>query len=459
MASMLPSVASAMPGYVIVPVAANAKPSRQMFWLVLARYVWGTHGIGSDIPEQVPWGFHNLFVAAVILLISAWAAKVAYQLLVLAVLHRRLAFHPALQLNRMSIYAKDFQQLIRQHLNQILRMRRTVPWREASRHMLAAHLQPESLQAVGAGSRLGLTFTVDALEACRARLYWGVSVTACDGLLQQARSLPSHAPLPSSAGSKPMGLGHTAMELPRNFTDSGPSAASLEHPLIEEDGNDFFGASGCALQSRPVHIPAGERQRCILHESDFVDSESLGFDLSASWSTGDHPAENESIVPLVIVVSSASSRRTDASTSGSQLPVAQVRHQATLVKFRREDREPTWHPEVLHQVAISEGSAHRLLGIYGFEDDEDADCKICYDRPRSVLLLPCRHCAVCSSCLRSLRDERCPLCRATFSAYLLFPLNRSPPEAQATSMQEVDAEHEEASSSGAPKSTRRELSA
>merc|ERR1712003_483964 len=112
-------------------------------------------------------------------------------------------------------------------------------------------------------------------------------------------------------------------------------------------------------------------------------------------------------------------------------PIVEAHSQVTFVRFRRG--EAMLHAEVLHQVALGgNGAANRVLGIFGFEgnanDTETGDsvCTVCYDRPRSVLLLPCRHCSVCSVCLRSLRDERCPLCRSSFSAHILLPLQPVP---------------------------------
>ncbi|CAM9694786.1 unnamed protein product, partial [Choristocarpus tenellus] len=52
-------------------------------------------------------------------------------------------------------------------------------------------------------------------------------------------------------------------------------------------------------------------------------------------------------------------------------------------------------------------------------------CCVCQDRPRSVVLLPCRHLCLCSTCAdeagaEPLRD--CPLCRAVIDERLnIFP--------------------------------------
>ncbi|KAH7650529.1 hypothetical protein FG379_003601 [Cryptosporidium bovis] len=59
---------------------------------------------------------------------------------------------------------------------------------------------------------------------------------------------------------------------------------------------------------------------------------------------------------------------------------------------------------------------------FGLEDDE-FDCLICMSNPKNSVLLPCKHCILCESCLRSLRQDKCPLCRTTFYGFVVLPVN------------------------------------
>ncbi|CAE8721650.1 unnamed protein product, partial [Polarella glacialis] len=124
--------------------------------------------------------FHNMFVMVMLAIIMAWSVKVAYQIMTALDLNARLLHSQPLQLEGMSIYARDFQVIIRQHFNQILRIRRTVPPKLVTRHEISAHLLPESITCVsaepGCPAGFGVEFTVDALAPCCVRLYWGVSV-------------------------------------------------------------------------------------------------------------------------------------------------------------------------------------------------------------------------------------------------------------------------------------------
>merc|ERR1719160_287375 len=118
--------------------------------------------------EPLPHGFHNLFVILVMGTILLWMLKVAWQLFRAFDLNQRLSNHQSLQLEGMSIYANDFQMLIRQHFNQILRIRRTVPPKRVARHSLSIHVHPDSVTAyAGEGAEkaqgaFGVQFTVDA---------------------------------------------------------------------------------------------------------------------------------------------------------------------------------------------------------------------------------------------------------------------------------------------------------
>lgn len=70
---------------------------------------------------------------------------------------------------------------------------------------------------------------------------------------------------------------------------------------------------------------------------------------------------------------------------------------------------PTFYP--LYQPAFGLGAGeHR------------GECVVCLCEPRAVVLLPCRHLAVCGDCLPHL--DKCPCCRAAFDGYLM---PRDPP--------------------------------
>jgi len=378
------------------------------------------------------WAWHNFFVAVMMLLFAAWGAKVGWQLLNLAMLSQQMEGQGRpLQLQRMSIYAEDFGTLIRQHFNQILRMRQTVPPQPMPRYNLVSHVDPNSIQLVNANGAYGASFVVDAAVPCRARLYWGVQAAACEDLPERLREGRGKAP-----SSAERGASASSFSAARSLLELGQNLHSLHGvgAVSSEDPDILFSSDEYAACSESFLIAPGEGKACILARAgDLVQAEGLGFDLNIRNLPGEAAPE---LVPLVIILSATSDgpqRLDEEPTLGRPPPVGTVAEatlgEATLVGFRREERgaeTPLLKPEVWHQLALGDECAHRELGIYGFEEgEEETDCMICYDRPRSVVLLPCRHCSVCSSCLRSLRDERCPLCRATFHAHIQISLRRT----------------------------------
>ena len=55
-------------------------------------------------------------------------------------------------------------------------------------------------------------------------------------------------------------------------------------------------------------------------------------------------------------------------------------------------------------------------GAGGGAPDISATCKVCLDRPLEVLLMPCRHVALCRECAGDARLTRCPVCRGNINS-------------------------------------------
>ncbi|CAE7489064.1 LUL1, partial [Symbiodinium sp. CCMP2456] len=336
---------------------------------------WYATGLASQCPDgaclfrmdpvlAVPLSFHNFWVTVLCIPVVVWAAQISYRLLLAVFLHYRLNTSRPLVLDRMSIFVDDLQQLIRQHFNQILRIRRTVPSKMVSKVQLMVHVQPESLAVQSdSGDRISLQFSVDASQPCAAMFFWGVTNQACQQLLL---------------------LGSEGLA----FLD--PERAASVFP------------SGQYAHRSTAAFPAGLGQPVRLDE-DLAAMRRAGYDLlrAATQSAGADSADDR--IPLVICTGAPASVLDDASSANMQL---------TFVRFRRESTSGPVQCEVLRQLVASKDVFHQILGIYGFEEgDRETECMVCYDRPRSVVVLPCRHCFVCPACLRSLREEKCPMCR------------------------------------------------
>lgn len=66
-------------------------------------------------------------------------------------------------------------------------------------------------------------------------------------------------------------------------------------------------------------------------------------------------------------------------------------------------------PSVAQQLERSEANSYRSSIEQNEEISSDCVCRVCYDKPFNVVLVPCGHLAVCSSCAERCKD--CPICR------------------------------------------------
>lgn len=127
--------------------------------------------------DGIPWSLHNLWVALLILLIAAWLLQVLYRLVMAQVIlcRMRRASERGIFLDRMSFYASNLQEIIRQHFNQLLRIRPAVPARDVAQLKVSVHLQPESLRCsevlVDGLAHLQLSFLANSLEPFHVMLW------------------------------------------------------------------------------------------------------------------------------------------------------------------------------------------------------------------------------------------------------------------------------------------------
>ena len=366
----------------------------------------------------------------------------------------------------MSIYVNDFQMLIRQHFNQILRLRRTVPPKPVTRHELTTHVHPESISCLWVGEEdsgggpmgFGVEFDIDASAPCCVRLYWGLSAQACSEFVQRSQA-PEHSSRRHASTSSALRslrgrwTGRTACANPETtrslleMEELGSAAASgaaetsastwtASQPSASDANEEPpFTSSSFFAQSRDFFLPAGCGQRYVTPAGDLIHPGVLKFDMGASWlrpGQSGNAAELPAIIPLAIVVlSSGRSGSGNAAHAMQGRSVLETRGQISLVKFQsrthNEGNSPYHTAEIFRQFCFGDSNiVFDVQGIFGFEDAGESDCMICYARPKNVVLLPCRHCSVCHSCLRSLRDEKCPLCRSSFSSYMTCPVSRGP---------------------------------
>ena len=91
-----------------------------------------------------------------------------------------------------------------------------------------------------------------------------------------------------------------------------------------------------------------------------------------------------------------------------------------MLDFQKYIRE---REEKASQEAALKHSAPKRARRSPPERQEDAratsslECRICFDRPVNVLLLPCKHLVMSDSCA-AMSNKTCPLCRSRVSEIL-----------------------------------------
>jgi hypothetical protein len=123
--------------------------------------------------------------------------------------------------------------------------------------------------------------------------------------------------------------------------------------------------------------------------------------------------------------------------------VGNMQQQFSSFRFERGEPDPisspTGFPFALKAFAkdvviLTESEKWEVQELYDYKQDgPQNDCTVCLDQPRSVTLLPCRHCCVCIQCSTSILN--CPVCRTVPEMCLIIdheqkayslPLDSSP---------------------------------
>jgi hypothetical protein len=139
--------------------------------------------------------------------------------------------------------------------------------------------------------------------------------------------------------------------------------------------------------------------------------------------------------PLVVIAKQSGSARDDV--------VGNMQQQFSSFRFERGEPDPISSPPgfpfalkafAKDVVILTESEKWEVQELYDYKQDgPQNDCTVCLDQPRSVTLLPCRHCCVCIQCSTSILN--CPVCRTVPEICLIIdheqkayslPLDSSP---------------------------------
>lgn len=171
-----------------------------------------------------------------------------------------------------------------------------------------------------------------------------------------------------------------------------------------------------------VNIPIPVLKTCFIAEQVPKQQESiwrLVFGNHPKTSDGysllrDTPSREEKLIERVRRVL-APYKGTDMREGDSRTSVS-MGNNAFILHLPNQD--PYYFPNT---ATFPKFNCYQETPIYGFEDGI-VECMICCDANVSTVLLSCCHASTCESCANSLRDGKCPICRAAFTSKVILPI-------------------------------------
>jgi hypothetical protein len=167
---------------------------------------------------------------------------------------------------------------------------------------------------------------------------------------------------------------------------------------------------GGAAQDRaniPTELPLLNteqiRGKYCSDRADFTQSEMLSFPLSSDCL--ENLRFDNAEIPIVVVTRSG-----DYVEYTAAFPTSLGGAITNVYQFLRPTRS---------FADTAPSSSISIQGIY--TSIEQIECMVCYDKPSNTIVLPCRHCCVCTSCIRQLREPKCVVCRRHFNKFLFLP--------------------------------------
>ena len=88
-------------------------------------------------------------------------------------------------------------------------------------------------------------------------------------------------------------------------------------------------------------------------------------------------------------------------------------HKKLSLQIRSDINNQAKQQELLQNLVLDMKSTNKVEKAI-FADNESNECKICMERQKKVVLVPCGH-TMCDVCARKLKKGECPTCRSKIS--------------------------------------------
>lgn len=407
------------------------------------------------------YGFHNVVAIGVVLALCWWAFGLWVELYAIKqTMEYMQDVRRVLHLNELAEFADDLVLLTKEHFNMIVKSRQNTIPTPVARIRMPSTLNLSTLKVchdakqegdekkndkdkdtleTPFADKLGVSFTFDCNRTTFVSAHWGVPLSILQDICVEKDSQIGEA------RADDLYIRRFLQNIFSSIFRKGAERLLETNPtafLDETDSrNDKLGCFNLLTQANrlcstgPACYDAGSNIQCTM--SPTTKTIEVDGQKHSVWDILLRKSyKGEQIIPLVIVLYSPRAQETRLFAEGgieSYQGIAEI----TLVTFKGSlsslvktyDEYGAYSDiriETEKKVCFSNDykPPQEPREMYGM-GETDNECLICIANRMDTLLLPCGHASFCSSCLKSLRNEKCPVCRGEFTSYIKFPLTNA----------------------------------
>ncbi|OQR98183.1 hypothetical protein ACHHYP_09059 [Achlya hypogyna] len=338
--------------------------------------------------------------------LAIWSVRLATLLLDLSAMRRAVKKHNVIYLPDIGPGLEILRDMTTSRLQQYLRTQDQVTTFRMAKLSVPFDILPTSLRVTTEDGRVGIAFDFQASSAaCSIATYWGVdSADFSEARNKEPAKAKFHVKAAWEAWTRRRQNSDEKAErcalnsLPSS-SPTVPAAPASPLPDEEIELNDIpapvmTSAKGTTYhtKSAPSLFPADASGAYRVHR----------YTLAPVFSQSTEPVE----AAIVFRATIASAHEEDPIVAETIYVHVPPTGAASVTK------------RLYHSQAGRVHVAHELYGLADF-----VECSICLEDPTRVIILPCRHCCVCPTCLNEI--ETCPICRTKFGSYITMDSDTS----------------------------------
>ncbi|KDO32521.1 hypothetical protein SPRG_02998 [Saprolegnia parasitica CBS 223.65] len=370
----------------------------------------------------LPTELQNLVVLLFTCGLGLWAARLALLLVDLAAMRRSVQKRNVIYLPELGPSLSILEQMTTQRLQQYLRTQDQVNSFHMTKVDAPFDVVSNSLRVTHEDGRIGLSFDFQASRAgCSIETYWGVDATdfneTTPATASKRPTLARHVQQAWSSFTRRRQNSDDKAE--RRALNSMPSSSSPTVPPAPsspppDDAIDLTPIPDATTATAPTSVattwmddtPASYQMKSS--SLQFPPENTGAYRLKTYTLPPVFPLPADASVLVVAIVFKVSApEHVVVVSDGRTDPIVSE----TIFVDVALHKSPSITKRIYYTQSGRVHLAHELYGLNDF-----VECSICLEDPTRVIILPCRHCCVCPTCLNEI--ETCPICRTKFNAYI-----------------------------------------